>query len=114
MVGFGTSLLEVDVKTPPNRNIRDIVDRLRERAAITPLGDWIRGRGYDDTGLEDMRHPNRNDLDDVSTEHPIAIVHNSGHMLAANSRALEMANVHAETPDPPGGTHRAFPGQPGA
>ena len=112
MVGFGTSLLEVDVKTPPNRNIRDIVERLRERAAVTPLGDWVRGRGYDDTGLEDMRHPNRNDLDDVSTEHPIMIVHNSGHMLAANSRALEMANIHAETPDPPGGRIGRFPGSP--
>ncbi len=112
MVGFGTSLLEVDVKTPPNRNIRDIVERLRERAAATPLGDWVRGRGYDDTGLEDMRHPNRNDLDDVSTEHPIMIVHNSGHMLAANSRALEMANIHAETLDPPGGRIGRFPGSP--
>ena len=40
MVGFGTSLLEVDVRTPPNRNIGDIVERLRERAAVTPLGDW--------------------------------------------------------------------------
>ena len=112
MVGFGTSLLEVDVRTPPNRNIGDIVERLRERAAVTPLGDWVRGRGYDDTGLEDMRHPNRNDLDNVSTEHPIMIVHNSGHMLAANSRALEMANIHAETANPSGGLIGRFPGSP--
>ena len=112
MVSFGTSLLEVDVRTPPNRNIRDIVERLRERAAVTPLGEWIRGRGYDDTGLEDMRHPNRNDLDSVSTEHPIMILHNSGHMLAANSKALELADVHAETSDPPGGRIGRFPGNP--
>ncbi len=110
MVSFGTSLLEVDVRTPLNRSIRDIVERLRERAAVTPLGEWIRGRGYDDTGLEDMRHPNRNDLDSVSTEHPIMIVHNSGHMLAANSKALELAGVHAETADPPGGRIGRLPG----
>ena len=103
MVGYSTNLLEVDVRTPPNRNIGDIVDRLRERAARTPPGDWVRGRGYDDTGLQDMRHPTRHDLDAASAEHPIAIVHNSGHMLAANSAALEMAGIHDETPDPPGG-----------
>ena len=90
MVGYGTSLLEVDVRTPPNRSIRDIVERLRERASLTREGEWIRGRGYDDTGLEDMRHPNREDLDSISKNHPIAIVHNSGHMLAVNTKALEM------------------------
>ena len=109
MVGYSTNLLEVDVRTPPNRNINDIVDRLRERASITPPGDWIRGRGYDDTGLQDMRHPTRNDMDAASTEHPIAIVHNSGHMLAANSNALELAGIHDETPDPAGGRIGRFP-----
>ena len=109
MVGYSTNLLEVDVRTPPNRNISDIVDRLRERASITPPGDWIRGRGYDDTGLQDMRHPTRNDMDAASTEHPIAIVHNSGHMLAANSTALEKAGIHDETPDPAGGRIGRFP-----
>ena len=109
MVGYSTNLLEVDVRTPPNRNISDVIDRLRERASITPPGDWIRGRGYDDTGLQDMRHPTRNDLDAASTEHPIAIVHNSGHMLAANSNALEKAGIHDETPDPAGGRIGRFP-----
>ncbi|MYA61893.1 MAG: amidohydrolase [Dehalococcoidia bacterium] len=109
MVGYSTDLLEVDVRTPPNRNIGDIVELLRERAYITPPGDWIRGRGYDDTGLRDMRHPTRKDLDAVSAVHPIAIVHNSGHMLAANSLALEMAGIHDETPDPPGGRIGRFP-----
>lgn len=109
MVGYSADLLEVDVRTPPNRNIGDIVELLRERAYITPPGDWIRGRGYDDTGLQDMRHPTREDLDAVSAIHPIAIVHNSGHMLAANSLALEMAGIHDETPDPPGGRIGRFP-----
>ena len=109
MVGFGTNLLEVDVRTPPNRSILDIVERLREQASVTPIGEWIRGRGYDDTGLADMRHPNRNDLDAVSTDHPVMILHNSGHMLAANTRALEMAGIHDETPGPPGGRIGRFP-----
>ena len=69
MVGFSTNLLEVDVRTPPNRSIEDIVDRLRERASTTPPGEWVRGRGYDDTGLLDVRHPTRHDLDATTTNH---------------------------------------------
>ena len=110
MVSFGTSLLEVDLKTPPNFNISDIKERLRQRAAITPKGHWIRGRGYDDTAIAEMRHPNRRDLDEVSTEHPILISHNSGHMLAANSKALELARISSETSDPSGGRVGRFPG----
>ena len=109
MVGFSTNLLEVDVRTPPNRSIADIMDRLRERASTTPPGEWVRGRGYDDTGLLDVRHPTRHDLDAATTDHPVVIVHNSGHMLAANSVALEMARIHDETPDPPGGRIGRFP-----
>ena len=109
MVGFSTNLLEVDVRTPPNRNIADIVSRLRERASTTPPGEWVRGRGYDDTGLRDVRHPTRHDLDTATNDHPVAIVHNSGHMLAANSAALELARIHDETPDPPGGRIGRFP-----
>ncbi len=110
MVGFGTALLGVEVRTPPNRNIGDIIERLRLRAAQTPPGQWILGRGYDDTAISDMRHPTRADLDAASTDHPIVIWHNSGHLLAANSSALEFAGIRAETPDPAGGRIGRQPG----
>ena len=110
MVSFAGSTLEVDARTPPNRSIEDIVDRLRERANATPPGNWVRGTRYDDTGVIEMRHPTRHDLDRVSTDHPIALVHNSGHMMCVNGRALEVAGVDAGTPDPPGGRVGRFPG----
>ena len=75
MVLFGVSLLGVDARTPPNRTINDVIDRLRLRASETEEGQWITGRGYDDTGLADMRHPTRDDLDKASTKHPIVIWH---------------------------------------
>ncbi|MGQ4809388.1 N-substituted formamide deformylase [Candidatus Entotheonellaceae bacterium PAL068K] len=109
MVGFGTALLGVDVCTPPNRTMHDIVERLRQRAVQTPPGQWILGRGYDDTAIPDMRHPTRHDLDAASTQHPIVIWHNSGHLLVANSRALDLAGIRAETPDPAGGHIGRFP-----
>ena len=90
----------------PVENIDGLVDALRERAAETPAGDWIQGWGYDDTLLEDRRHPNRHDLDRVSTEHPIFINHTSGHLGVANTMALGMAGITADTQPPPGGVIR--------
>ncbi len=103
MVGYGTALIGVDARTPPNETIADLVTRLRQAAAASPSHRWILGRGYDDTGLRDMRHPTRRDLDRASTEHPIVIWHNSGHLLVANSKALAIAGITATTADPPGG-----------
>jgi predicted amidohydrolase YtcJ len=110
MVGYATALLGVDVRTPPNRTIDDIVERLRERARQTPPGQWVLGRGYDDTGVVDQRHPNRRDLDRASTEHPIVIWHNSGHLLAANSAALRLGGVLERQEDPAGGRIGRFAG----
>lgn len=67
---------------------------------------WIVGFGYDDSQLAEGRHPTRDDLDAVSTERPVLVIHQSGHLGVANSKALEMAGVTAETPDPSGGVFR--------
>lgn len=66
-------------------------------------GDWVVGYGYDDSLLEENRHPTRQDLDRVSTRHPVAILHVSGHLAVANSLALEAFEITSETVDPPGG-----------
>jgi predicted amidohydrolase YtcJ len=65
--------------------------------------------GYDDTLLEERRHPTRDDLDRVSTEHPIGIVHVSGHLAVVNTPGLAALGIDADTPDPEGGQirHRA-------
>jgi len=107
----------VNLNSPPMgpvQNIDGLVDALREKAAETPAGDWIQGWGYDDTLIEDQRHPNRHDLDRVSTEHPIYISHTSGHLGVANTMALGMANITADTQPPPGGVirHEADTGEP--
>ena len=69
-------------------------------------GAWVVGFGYDDSLIAEQRHPDRDDLDAVSTEHPIALVHVSGHLMATNSVALREAGITAATPDPPGGVIR--------
>jgi len=67
---------------------------------------WIAGFGYDDSQLAEQRHPTRDDLDKVSTNLPVLIFHQSGHLGAVNSKALELAGVTAETKDPKGGVFR--------
>jgi predicted amidohydrolase YtcJ len=73
-------------------------------------GQWIVGLGYDDTLLSEKRHPTRDDLDQVSTENPIFIIHISGHLASANSKALEIAGITEETEDPVGGRFIRRPG----
>jgi predicted amidohydrolase YtcJ len=93
-------------------SIADIQQTLRDRIAEKKLkpGQWVIGWGYDDTGIAEQRHPTRKDLDEVSTEHPILLMHISAHLLTGNSKMLEEIGVTAETPDPEGGRIQRFPG----
>ena len=102
-----------DLNSPPLGVITDIdslLAAMRERAAIVPAGDWVTGFGYDDTLLAERRHPTRAELDTVSAEHPVAILHISGHMVVANSAALAAVAIDADTPDPEGGVIARLPG----
>jgi len=80
-----------------------------EQKQIKPAR-WVIGWGYDDTGIEEQRHPNRDDLDAVSTEHPIVLVHISGHLITGNSRMLREVGINAETKNPKGGVIQRKPG----
>lgn len=100
---------QLDLASPPVgtiRNIENIKALLRQKAAETPKGSWILGYGYDDTGLEDKRHPLARDLDEATPEHPVMLRHVSGHLCTCNSRALALGNYSRETPDPIGGVIR--------
>ena len=88
------------------KNIAEIKGLIRAKAAETPKGEWILGFGYDDTGLEDKRHPLASDIDEVAPEHPVLLRHVSGHLSACNGLALAKANYTKDTPDPVGGVIR--------
>lgn len=71
-----------------------------------PAGALVIGAGYDDSQLAEKRHPNRQELDAVSADHPIVISHASGHFATLNTAALKMVGYTADTPDPLGGVIR--------
>ncbi|MCA0375605.1 MAG: amidohydrolase [Gemmatimonadetes bacterium] len=104
----GTTLLyEVLVGNPFEVefvSIASIIAKLRARAAQTPAGQWVSGYFHDDTKLTDKRQLTRQDLDQVSTEHPVVVRHRGGHTSFYNSKAFELAKVTKDTPAPAGGT----------
>lgn len=84
--------------------IDSIVDKLRSKAAQTPPGTWVEGYFFDDTKVKDNRLLNVHDLDKVSKDHPVVVYHRGGHTSFYNGKALEMADINKNTPNPPGGT----------
>lgn len=94
----------VDCSTPPNESLADIYERIRAAAAEAAPGQLIRGFGYNDLLLREHRHPTLGELDEVCPDRPLVLVHWSLHRVVANTRALELAGISRETPDPDGGT----------
>ena len=103
MIAYGWNIA-VDVKPPLVQSIDDMVERLSEKAATLPAGQWILGQGmhYQNQHIAEGRYPNRWDLDRVSTEHPV-VVRFSFHINVFNSKALEVLGVDKNTPDSDGG-----------
>jgi hypothetical protein len=109
----GLQALAANLLSPPDGEVKDIASlqqTLRDWVAANPEagqpGGMIIGFGYDPAQLAELRHPTRDDLDRVSTEVPVITIHQSGHFGALNSKALELAGLNAETPDPAGGIIR--------
>ena len=86
-------------------SFKDITDMLRAHMIDNNLGkdDVIIGFGYDNNFLKEKAQPDKRVLDTVSTEIPIVIVHVSAHLACVNSKALEIAGITKDTPDPEGG-----------
>ncbi|WP_035269994.1 amidohydrolase [Desulfitibacter alkalitolerans] len=103
LIMYGDTLSQINCRTPPNKSISNILEKIKEETAKKPPGEWIKGWGYDDTLLEEKRHPNRWDLDMVSPNHPVYITHVSGHLAVVNSYALRLARIDKSTSDPVGG-----------
>ena len=85
------------------RSVSGVQEALRERVGRAPAGEWVRGFKFDDTKISENRFLTLDDLDSVSTDHPIAVGHRAGHVQYLNSKALEIVGYNRDTADPPGG-----------
>ncbi len=84
-------------------SIAEIQQIVKNAANITPPGRWVRAVGYHVHNLRDKRHPNRWDLDKVTTVHPVCLSHTTGYIHVLNSMALSLVKIDSATEVPIGG-----------
>ena len=89
-----------EVQLYDTRAMSEIVERVAARVRETAKGEWVVGRGWDESLLAEGRHPTRHDLDIVSPDNPV-VIHRVWNKLVCNSAALRAAGIARETPDPP-------------
>ncbi|MBZ5722190.1 MAG: amidohydrolase family protein [Acidobacteriia bacterium] len=78
--------------------------RIGEQAKKAAKGEWIRGGDWDETKWSPAQLPTKELIDPLTPDNPVFLSRYDGHMSLANSVALRLAGVTAQTPDPPGGT----------
>jgi len=88
-----------DAMTP-----QEFARRIGVRAKVTPKGEWIVGGNWDETKWNPPNMPTKELIDALTPDTPVFVSRYDGHMGLANSLALRLAGITAETPDPPGGT----------
>ena len=89
----GRDKLTLDLKGTDS--LEELQQRVRAAVAQHKPGEWIVGSGWDQTRWPERRFPNKDDLDPVSPNNPVFLVHISGHVGVANSVALSCLRISA-------------------
>jgi predicted amidohydrolase YtcJ len=103
VLAYAASLLAVDCGPDAVSSIGDIQAAVRRQAEVAPAGRWIRAVGYSELDLAEGRHPTRWDLDLAAPDHPVRLIHRSGHACVLNSLALRLCGIGRSTEEPAGG-----------
>jgi hypothetical protein len=87
--------------TPQYDTLDTLSQKLKERLKTLPKGQWLGAFGVDPSRTQPfMAELTADVLDKVSTEVPIAVMNQSGHILYVNHKALEVAGINDKTPNP--------------
>jgi predicted amidohydrolase YtcJ len=101
LAGLGQGLEMLDLREA--NSIEEVLAMVREAAAKAKPGEWIRGRGWDQTRWPGKEFPERNFLSEAAPNHPVYLTRVDGHAAWVNGKALELAGVDESTPHPQGG-----------
>lgn len=93
-LAYARTTKEVDLSQ--TKSVEDVLRLLKERAKITPKGQWIKGSGFNHEQFDQVRIPTKDELDGISTEHPILISRYCMHIHVANSMALKIAGINED------------------
>ncbi len=117
IMGVGQNILNIDLRE--TKSYQELVDAVAAKAAETPEGEWIVGRGWHQDkwteGPENLikGFPTHDLLSEAVPNHPVWLKHASGHAGLANEKAMEEADVNKDTPNPDGGEiFKGLGGQP--
>lgn len=105
--GMGKSLLQLNFLK--SASWEDVVSQVEEAAKKAKPGEWIEGRGWHQEKWDSVPprtvkgYPYHDALSAVSPDNPVVLKHASGHGLIANQKAMDLAGLSKETPDPTGG-----------
>ncbi len=106
-MSLGEAKMNLDLV--PAENWGKIIALVKEAVEQSEPGKWIIGRGWHQEKWNKMPQPNvdglplHNALSKISPDNPVLLDHASGHSCFANAKAMALAGVDSETPDPDGG-----------
>ena len=101
LIFAGFSAHDVPVHTA--RTIAEILELIKQRAAVTPEGEWIRTMtNWQELNLAQRRMPSADELDQATDRHPV-LLKRGGHNDVVNNYALRLAGITEDTPVPAGG-----------
>ena len=115
MSRLGLYSVAAPLQPPPAGSVTDVnglVRSLRDwsKGDLAQRFGWVIGYGYDDSRLREQRPLTRQDLDAVSADKPVLVIHHSGRQVVLNSRALELAGITRDSANPPAGSIGRWPG----
>lgn len=98
---LGAYLMNIDLFG--TRSVEGVQGLIDQRAKAVPPGVWVRGRGWDQNLWPVKDFPHHSVLDAVAKDVPVFLMRVDGHAAWINGKALELAGITRDTPDPPGG-----------
>ncbi|MEH7226422.1 amidohydrolase [Bacillus sp. JJ1566] len=101
LIGHGEKLMKLDFSEMTSSN--SISEAIQEYVKDKPEGDWIIGEGWNENQLPDRKIFHRNELDELSPDNPLMLKRICRHAVVANTKALELAGITDDTPNPEGG-----------
>src|SRR3712207_233205 len=103
MHAFFAGINMMNVELRGTNSLDEVLKLLKEKVDVTKDGEWVNGQCWNNTVWKDDRFPTREDLDKVSPNNPVFLMRLCYHVAVVNTKALELAGITKDTPDPEGG-----------
>lgn len=102
-IHYAANLLQLDLRAEITPDIDSILHAVRERAKVTPKGEWILGMGWDDSKMKEKRFPTIEELTAAAPDHPVFLKRTCVHNAVVNRKAFVVSNLPEVPADPQGG-----------